>query len=151
MDLRRNDGLWQIHVENRIVPIIERPEFGVQCHVSLLDIVCSKLPTKAHTCFYIKPLTALIYLCHGVCPSHVLCTRKVFSGAYRSLCSDCVLTHIYRPTYCLTYCFYQKRSNNEKPMTSVSVNVHSTNTDFWNNFLSVDLAITKPTCYVDTV
>ena len=51
----RSGGLWQLHVENKIVPIVANSEL---CHVSLLDEYISKLPQKAYDldCFYMKPL-----------------------------------------------------------------------------------------------
>ena len=56
----RSGGLWQMRVENKVTPIIAKPELGVRCHVSLLDKYVSKLPPKAHEidCFYMKPFSS---------------------------------------------------------------------------------------------
>ena len=55
----RSGGLWQLRVENKVVPIYAVEELGVRCHVRILDEYISKLPPRAFEmdCFYMKPLT----------------------------------------------------------------------------------------------
>ena len=54
----RSGGLWQLQVENKVVPIFANGDLGVRCHVRLLDEYISKLPPKAFEmdAFYMKPL-----------------------------------------------------------------------------------------------
>lgn len=51
----------ELHVENKVVPIVANPDLGDACHVLLLDLYLSKLPAKAREAdiFYLRPLTQL--------------------------------------------------------------------------------------------
>ena len=51
----------ELHVENKVVPIVSNPDLGDACHVLLLDLYLSKLPAKAREAdiFYLQPLTQL--------------------------------------------------------------------------------------------
>ena len=54
----RNGGFYQLHVENKVVPIFKHPEAGCRCLVSLLDLYIEKLPPIAKTqdLFYCRSL-----------------------------------------------------------------------------------------------
>ena len=54
----RSGGLWQLHVDNKIVPIYACDEAGDRCHVRLLDKYISKLSPKAieKDFFYMRAL-----------------------------------------------------------------------------------------------
>ena len=54
----RSGGLFQLRVENKVVPIYSCEQLGERCHVYLLDKYISKLPPKAFEmdCFYMRPL-----------------------------------------------------------------------------------------------
>ena len=54
----RSGGLFQLRVENKVVPIYTCKLLGERCHVYLLDKYISKLPPKAFEmdCFYMRPL-----------------------------------------------------------------------------------------------
>lgn len=54
----RNGGFYQLHVENKVVPIFKNPEAGSRCLVSLLDLYIEKLPPIAKTqdLFYCRSL-----------------------------------------------------------------------------------------------
>ena len=40
----RNGGFYQLHIENKVVPIFKNQEAGCRCLVSLLDLYIDKLP-----------------------------------------------------------------------------------------------------------
>ena len=54
----RKGGLHDMRLESKIVPIVADPEAGVRCHVYLLDLYISKLPSEAvmNDLFYCHPL-----------------------------------------------------------------------------------------------
>ena len=47
----------QINARNKVVPIHRNPSVGPRCHVRLIDLYISKIPTEAmqHDYFYLKP------------------------------------------------------------------------------------------------
>jgi len=49
----------QLCVENKVIPIFVQPECGDRCHVHLLDLYFSKLPSKAleTDIFYLRPIS----------------------------------------------------------------------------------------------
>ena len=51
-------GLAQMRVENNVVPSYPVPEAGERCHVALLDLYFSKVPSEAlqKDNFYLLPL-----------------------------------------------------------------------------------------------
>ena len=54
----RSGGLAQMRVENKVVPSYVVPEVGERCHVAILDLYLSKVPSDAleKDNFYLRPL-----------------------------------------------------------------------------------------------
>lgn len=53
----RHGGLAQLHVKNKVVPVIAVPEAGLRCHVRILDEYLRRLPEEAmeKDNFYVQP------------------------------------------------------------------------------------------------
>ena len=47
MKENHSGGLAQMRIENKVVPSYAVPEAGERCHVALLDMYFSKLPSEA--------------------------------------------------------------------------------------------------------
>ena len=86
----RSGGFAQLSVEHKVVPVYASTAGPERCHVQILDLYLSKLPTEAIQAdnFYVRPLQSVPKIASKPWFSAVPVGRNTLTSMFREMCAE---------------------------------------------------------------